>query len=196
MIDFIAAQMQRRLRARSIHVHCDYGTERFEREMPLPGTIEIDWSDGPDVYGPGAGTRSLPSAVGDMQAAGVMRAEVRVASAKAGATHAEHRRLARHVVDMLVLEMRAQLETMGLKMPSARGGFVDVPESEMPHGATYELDIDYARGVQIPTLANLDGVLIDGETQALVGSGIVRVTVGTAVGVVCEPPPPGDEEET
>jgi len=195
MIDQLSSEMQRRLRARGLHAHCLYGTERLERAMPMPGTIEVEWNDGPEQFGPSGTTRALPSTLGQMQATSVASAEVRAASSKAGATHADHRRLTRSVVDMLVLEARSWLYTRGCVLTGARGAFVDVADSQQPHGATYELDLDIARGVQAPLVEQLDGALVDGALGELVGSGVVRVTVGDQVGSVCEPPAPGDEEE-
>lgn len=188
MIDILAAEAQRRLRARGFHVHCYYGTERLDREMPLPGAIELAWSDGPDTFGPSIGVRGVATATGSMQAASSARVEVRVASTKAGATHAEHRRLARAAVDTLLLELRAYMAKNGIQFSGASGNFVDPPDTTQQHGATYELAVDFARGVDVTPIERLDGLLADGAVLGWTSIDTVTVVTGNASGAVCAAP--------
>lgn len=188
MIDQLSTEVQRRLRARRIHAHCFYGTERLERALPQPGAIELDWADGPEVFGASIAVRSLATSVGSMQAASTAQVIVRVASAKAGATHADHRKLARAVVDTVVLEARAWLASQRCSLTGARGAFLDPADTTQQHGATYELAIDFARGVGVTPIEALDGMVLDGAALGWTSTDTVTLVTGNASGAVCAAP--------
>jgi hypothetical protein len=189
MIAGLVEAMRSRLAARRILASLSYGDDRLERTLPQSGAIEIDFADGPDVYAPSLAARETLGVPGSMQVTTSVQIEVRCASSKAGARHRDHRRLARLVVDTLLLEAGLWVRQQRCQLLGAAGGFIDPPDTQQQHGATYGLTLDIVRGVGVVTQDEIDGILIDGSEHALEPSGTVTMRIGEALtGVVCEPP--------